>query len=80
MRKDPEGRTSSSDASWEPMGADASSLTSFDPSQIEEVPGELMQEDLATDDVMLLDTWDQVSEREVGRVRIEGEAGLLAPR
>lgn len=30
------------------------------PSQIEEVPGELMQEDLATDDVMLLDTWDQV--------------------
>lgn len=27
---------------------------------IEEVPGELMQEDLATDDVMLLDTWDQV--------------------
>lgn len=32
------------------------------PSQIEEVPGELMQEDLATDDVMLLDTWDQVGE------------------
>lgn len=31
-------------------------------SQIEEVPGELMQEDLATDDVMLLDTWDQVGE------------------
>ncbi|CAO2597765.1 Gsn [Lemmus lemmus] len=28
--------------------------------EIEEVPGELMQEDLATDDVMLLDTWDQV--------------------
>ncbi|XP_015271373.1 PREDICTED: gelsolin isoform X2 [Gekko japonicus] len=27
---------------------------------IEEVPGELIQEDLATDDVMLLDTWDQV--------------------
>lgn len=27
---------------------------------IEEVPGEFMQEDLATDDVMLLDTWDQV--------------------
>ncbi|XP_053229907.1 gelsolin isoform X1 [Podarcis raffonei] len=27
---------------------------------IEEVPGELTQEDLATDDVMLLDTWDQV--------------------
>lgn len=43
------------------MGTDASCLTSSDPSQIEEVPGELMQEDLATDDVMLLDTWDQVS-------------------
>ncbi|KAJ6652860.1 hypothetical protein lerEdw1_010578 [Lerista edwardsae] len=27
---------------------------------IEEVPGELTQEDLATDDVMLLDTWDQI--------------------
>ncbi|XP_075435078.1 gelsolin isoform X2 [Ascaphus truei] len=27
---------------------------------IEEVPGEITQEDLATDDVMLLDTWDQV--------------------
>ncbi|XP_044295863.1 gelsolin isoform X1 [Varanus komodoensis] len=27
---------------------------------IDEVPGELTQEDLATDDVMLLDTWDQV--------------------
>uniref|UniRef100_A0A7N5JIF9 Gelsolin n=1 Tax=Ailuropoda melanoleuca TaxID=9646 RepID=A0A7N5JIF9_AILME len=27
---------------------------------IEEVPGELIQDDLATDDVMLLDTWDQV--------------------
>ncbi|XP_003757131.1 gelsolin isoform X1 [Sarcophilus harrisii] len=27
---------------------------------IKEVPGEFMQEDLATDDVMLLDTWDQV--------------------
>ncbi|KAM8933810.1 gelsolin isoform 2-T2 [Pelodytes ibericus] len=27
---------------------------------IEEVPGELTQDDLATDDVMLLDTWDQV--------------------
>lgn len=34
------------------------------PPQIEEVPGELMQEDLATDDVMLLDTWDQVSEKQ----------------
>ena len=39
-------------------------MTPFDPSQIEEVPGELMQEDMATDDVMLLDTWDQVSEGE----------------
>ena len=28
--------------------------------QIEEVPGELTQDDLATDDVMILDTWDQV--------------------
>ena len=28
--------------------------------QIEEVPGDLTQDDLATDDVMLLDTWDQV--------------------
>lgn len=37
-------------------------LTSSVVSQIEEVPGELMQEDLATDDVMLLDTWDQVGE------------------
>ncbi|KAK2515025.1 Gsn [Columba guinea] len=27
---------------------------------IEEVPGDLTQDDLATDDVMLLDTWDQV--------------------
>uniref|UniRef100_A0A674ACB8 Gelsolin n=1 Tax=Salmo trutta TaxID=8032 RepID=A0A674ACB8_SALTR len=26
---------------------------------IEEVPGEMTQEDLATDDVMILDTWDQ---------------------
>lgn len=28
--------------------------------QIEEVPGEQTQDDLATDDVMLLDVWDQV--------------------
>ena len=35
-------------------------LTSSVLFQIEEVPGEFMQEDLATDDVMLLDTWDQV--------------------
>ncbi|XP_007239974.3 gelsolin b [Astyanax mexicanus] len=28
--------------------------------RIEEVPGEMTQEDLAPDDVMLLDTWDQV--------------------
>ena len=30
--------------------------------QVEEVPGDFQQSDLATDDVMLLDTWDQVSE------------------
>lgn len=29
--------------------------------QMEEVPGELTQDDLAPDDVMVLDTWDQVS-------------------
>lgn len=28
--------------------------------QIEEVPGEMTQDDLATDDVMILDTWEQV--------------------
>lgn len=28
---------------------------------MEEVPGELMQDDLIPDDVMILDTWDQVS-------------------
>lgn len=32
--------------------------------QIEEVPGELTQDDLATDDVMILDTWEQVLEPE----------------
>ncbi|XP_054867304.1 gelsolin-like [Amphiprion ocellaris] len=29
--------------------------------QMEEVPGELTQDDLAPNDVMILDTWDQVS-------------------
>lgn len=28
--------------------------------QVDEVPGELTQDDLAPDDVMILDTWDQV--------------------
>lgn len=64
----------------ETNGADVSSLTSFDPSQIEEVPGELMQEDLATDDVMLLDTWDQVSGGEREKPWVKGEAGLLGLR
>jgi len=35
-------------------------------SQVEEVPGDFNQSDLATDDVMLLDTWDQVSSRILG--------------
>lgn len=29
--------------------------------QIEEVPGEMTQKDLAPDDVMILDLWDEVS-------------------
>lgn len=33
--------------------------------QIEEVPGELTQDDLATDDVMILDTWEQVKKPEL---------------
>ena len=35
-------------------------VNSFFSAQIEEVPGEMTQEDLATDDVMIMDTWDQV--------------------
>lgn len=54
------------------------SLSSWIPSQIEEVPGELMQEDLATDDVMLLDTWDQVSEGL--KVKALWPEGVAAPR
>lgn len=38
-------------------------LLSF--SQIEEVPGEMTQDDLATDDVMILDTWEQVKKPEL---------------
>lgn len=30
--------------------------------QIEEVPGEFTQDDLAEDDVMLMDVWDQVEQ------------------
>lgn len=33
--------------------------------QIEEVPGEMTQDDLATDDVMILDTWEQVNHPEL---------------
>lgn len=37
----------------------------FSSSQIEEVPGEITQDDLATDDVMILDTWEQVKKPEL---------------
>lgn len=33
--------------------------------QIEEVPGEMTQDDLAMDDVMILDTWEQVKKPEL---------------
>lgn len=36
--------------------------------QIEEVPGEMTQ-DLAPDDVMLLDTWEQVTSRGIVKVQ-----------
>uniref|UniRef100_A0A8C8JPH9 Gelsolin n=1 Tax=Oncorhynchus tshawytscha TaxID=74940 RepID=A0A8C8JPH9_ONCTS len=36
---------------------------------IEEVPGEMTQEDLAPDDVMLLDTWEQVTSRGIVKVQ-----------
>jgi hypothetical protein len=63
------------------MGAiSALSFTSSGFFQIEEVPGELMQEDLATDDVMLLDTWDQVSAKEKVKPEAVGEADLPALR
>nr|XP_046153187.1 gelsolin-like isoform X3 [Oncorhynchus gorbuscha] len=38
---------------------------------IEEVPGEMTQEDLAPDDVMLLDTWEQVTSRGIVKVQPE---------
>lgn len=38
--------------------------TSLSCHQIEEVPGEMTQDDLATDDVMILDTWEQVNNPE----------------
>lgn len=37
--------------------------------QIEEVPGEMTQEDLATDDVMILDTWDQVTSTDLFKAK-----------
>lgn len=43
---------------------------------MEEIPGELMQDDLIPDDVMILDTWDQVSV-----ISSPGKHGpLLSPR
>lgn len=42
-----------------------SSPKSLSFSQIEEVPGEMTQDDLATDDVMILDTWEQVKTPEL---------------
>lgn len=41
------------------------SAPSLPPWQIEEVPGEMAQDDLATDDVMILDTWEQVRNTEL---------------
>lgn len=42
-----------------------SSTKSLPSPQIEEVPGEMTQDDLATDDVMILDTWEQVKKPEL---------------
>ncbi|MFT7813708.1 gelsolin-like [Arapaima gigas] len=46
---------------------------------IEEVPGEMTQEDLATDDVMILDTWEQVIHRQNACMSVISNFSLLFP-